>query len=164
MPRFIKYFLSPFDLALAYSAFLFLLSLWFISKKICRLRLTEVNLTEARLTGSWTERLLRCFYRIFTLTIAVLPCIKRKRIKTFRGLWPWLPLGGSYSTPKTPSCHFTCLRAFGTSAFCFAKNRRAHIFSIFSPALIFAFCGANFFFSSFLRKHQHRFFLIEVTF
>ena len=130
MPRFVKQFLSPFDLPLVYSTFLFLLSLWFIPKNSCTLRLTEVNLTEVRLTVSWTEWLLRYFYRIFTLTIAVLPWFKRKRIKTFFGICPLIPTGGLTALPRPPAA---TLCAFGTCVFCFARKRWAHIFYLYYP-------------------------------
>ena len=74
--------------------------------------------------------MLRYFYRIFALTIAVLPCCKRKKIKSFWGLCLLTQIGGLTTLPRRP---VAILRAFGTSVFCFAKIRCAHIFSVLSP-------------------------------
>ena len=59
--------------------------------------------------GAWQERGGWCFSgrgRYFNahyaLTIAVLPCFKRKKSALFRSF-------GAYSAPQTASCHFTCL-------------------------------------------------------
>ena len=87
--------------------FIYVLTLFFTipvidSLSSCRLGLTEQNLTEARLTVSSTERLLRYFYCIFTLTYAVLPSFKER-------LCPLTPTGGewAYNAPLTMCCHFT---------------------------------------------------------
>ena len=83
---------------------------------------------EARLTVSWTERLLRYFYRIFTLRIAVLPCLKQKE-SIFFGVLPLTHTEGAYSTPQFPAA---ILPAFGTSVFCFSKKPMRPYFSVLS--------------------------------
>ena len=72
---------------------------------------------EAGLTVSWTERLLRYFYHIFTLTIAVLPCLNRKKSKVF-GVLPLTPTGVLTALLKKPMI----------DAHIFLKNRCAHVF------------------------------------
>ena len=89
---------------LSIPTFIFGLAFCFYSPRNLFRRIT----VEARLTVSWTERLLRYFYRIFTLWIAVLPCLKRKKTKTFRVFAPSAHRWCLQPSPVS-SCHFTCL-------------------------------------------------------
>ena len=77
--------------------------------------------------------MLRYFYHIFTIMIAVLPCCKRTKIKTFGGICLLTQIGGLTTLPRRP---VATLRAFGTSVFCFAKIWCAHIFSVLSPDVV----------------------------
>ena len=68
--------------------------------------------------------MLRYSYRFFTLTIAVLPCFKRKNPNFSRALPP-KPHWEAYSAPKTSRCHFLCL--WHVFLFC-KKTMRPYIF------------------------------------
>ena len=83
---------------------------------------------EAGLTVSWTERLLRYFYRIFTLRIAALPCLTRKKSKPL-GVLPLTSTDGAYGTPQFPAA---ILRAFGTSVLLLKKTDAPNFFCIIS--------------------------------
>ena len=70
------------------------------------------------------------FYPIFTLTITILACSTRKKVKLFRGFSPTRsprhhprPPGGGIQLPP---------RAPASIGFGFAKNRCTHIFSALS--------------------------------
>ena len=86
--------------------------------------------TKLQLFSFLNRTIVEIFLTFFTLTIAVLRYFKRKKIETFEGLCTLIAISGLTALPRPPA---VILRAFGTSVFCFAKNRSAHIFSVLSP-------------------------------
>ena len=132
------FYVSSAYLRLFLFNFLFLISLWFFSQNSCKLRLREVNVTEARLTVQLNRTIAEIFLLYFHLNDSVLLCFIKTKTKknTFWGLW------GLQCSPDPPAA---ILIVFGTSAFYFAKNWYAHIFSALSPAIIIQSRFASFF-------------------
>ena len=81
--------------------------------------------------------MLRHFYRFFTLTIAVLPCFKRKKTK-LQGLCPLTPTGRPSALPRSPAA---ILRPFDTSVFVLQKTDAPIFFPYYPlrPANIYFF-------------------------
>ena len=69
------------------------------------------------------------FYPIFTLTITILACFTRKKLKLFRG---FSPTRSPRHCPRTPGGLAALPRPPALIVFGFAKNRCAHIFSVLS--------------------------------
>ena len=74
----------------------------YLKKNSCRLRLTEVNLAEARLTVKLNRTTAEIFLPNFHLNDCCFTMLYTKEINTFWGLW-------GLHCSSDPSWHFMCL-------------------------------------------------------